>query len=69
MTSKREIEHRLDRLDPGHEDRIFVVQIDKSGENHEERSRWYTYGEYEREFGELPESEFTFTINGKRGVR
>lgn len=60
MTSIRELERRLDRADPEHEDgRIFVVRI---GGDYE-RGGWYTYEEYEQAFGELPDSEFNYHIN------
>lgn len=60
MTSKRSLERRLDRADPEHEDdRILVVSI--GGEPG--RGGWFTYDEYEQEFGQLPESEFNYHIN------
>lgn len=59
MTSKRSLERRLDRADTEHEDdRIHVVRI---GGDYE-RAGWYTYEEYEEEFGELPDSGFTFNV-------
>lgn len=59
MTTKRDLERRLDAVDPDHDDdRIHVVCI--GGEPG--RSGWYTHEEYEQVFGDLPESEFEFTI-------
>jgi hypothetical protein len=56
MTSKREVANRLDQLDPGHDERIFVVAI--GGEPG--RGGWYTLDEYEQEFGDRPESTFNY---------
>ena len=60
MTSKRNLERRLDQLDPGHEEHIFVVSI----EGDDEHGQWFTHEEYKQAFGEYPESEFTYQIEG-----
>ncbi len=54
--SKRDLDRRLDALEPSHpdEERIFVVRI---GGDPETPSGWMSPAEYDRYYG--PEGEFT----------
>lgn len=63
MTSKRNVEGRLDDLesaDRTDEETVCVVSI---GPDHD-RTEWMTHEEHEQHFGKRPESEFNFHING-----
>ncbi|MFC7155180.1 hypothetical protein ACFQPA_06890 [Halomarina halobia] len=61
MTSKRDLEKRLDTLEPSHpdEERIFVAVI---GGDDDAPTGWLSPAEYERHYGDLPESDFEYTI-------
>lgn len=58
--SKRELERSLDGFDDGgNEGEIYVVSI---GGDSDKPSGWLSLEEYERHYGDRPESDFEFTV-------
>lgn len=60
--TSRAVENRLDTLETtrAHENQIYAVTIGGDGSR---PTGWLSPAEYERHYGDRPESAFSFTVN------